>query len=218
MGEKTSASTGLVNREVRSIEWEGKPARAVIAARSYSTGQADLWDAITDPVRLKRWFLPVSGDLREGGRYFLEGNAEGTINRCEAPRLLAVTWEFGGEIGWVNVTLESEGDHATRLILEHIGHENAAFMEFWDQFGPGAVGVGWDLGLYGLAEHLRTGEGKPEQGEEEWLKSDEGRALVESSSDAWLHAAVAFGTDEVLAREAAARTTAFYTGTAEPGG
>ena len=29
----------------------------------------DVWDACTNPERIPRWFLPVSGDLRLGGRY-----------------------------------------------------------------------------------------------------------------------------------------------------
>ena len=44
-----------------------------------------MWDACTDPERIGRWFLPVSGDLRLGGRYQLEGNAGGEILRCEPP-------------------------------------------------------------------------------------------------------------------------------------
>ena len=39
----------------------------------------------------------------------------------------------------------------TRLTLEHIAHEDEEGLKFWDQFGPGAVGVGWDLALLGLA-------------------------------------------------------------------
>ena len=31
------------------------------------------------PERIPRWFLPVSGDLRLGGRYQLEGNAGGEV-------------------------------------------------------------------------------------------------------------------------------------------
>ncbi|WP_338446037.1 SRPBCC family protein [Pelagerythrobacter marensis] len=215
MGDWANEAVDEVVREVRSIEWQGKPARVVAAARSYATDPADLWDAITDPARLKRWFLPISGELREGGHYQFDGNAGGTIDRCEAPRHLAVTWEFNGGLSWVNVTLEADGSGATRLLLEHIGLEDEAGLAFWQQFGPGAVGVGWDLGLYGLAEHLRTGEGKPEQGEEEWLATGEGRAFATASSEAWYRAALAFGTDESAARGAADRTTAFYTGGGE---
>jgi hypothetical protein len=39
----------------------------------YPASQSDLWDAVTNADRIPRWFLPVSGDLRLGGHYQLEG-------------------------------------------------------------------------------------------------------------------------------------------------
>ncbi|GAB2911484.1 hypothetical protein [Streptomyces mayteni] len=44
------------------------------------------------------------------------------------------------------------GDPVRRRILER---EHAAVVdpEFWERYGPGASGVGWDGGLLGLAEH-----------------------------------------------------------------
>lgn len=44
----------------------------------------------------------------------------------------------------------------TLLLLEHVALADDLAM--WDECGPGAVGVGWDLTFLGLAEHLRTGE------------------------------------------------------------
>ena len=199
-------------RRVVSIEWQGKAARAIITERIYPTGIEDLWDAIVNPERLKRWFLPVTGDLREGGRYQLEGNAGGKINRCEAPRLLAVTWEMQGGIGWVNVKLDVHDKESTSLALKHIAQEDAAFLDFWDQFGPGSLGVGWDLGLFGLSEHLANGGDSVPRDEEAWMKTVDGRSFVQASSDAWVAAALEFGTDERAARDAGERTVTFYTG------
>jgi len=39
-----------------------------------------------------RWFLPLHGDLREGGSFQLEGNAGGDILTCTPPQLLRVTF------------------------------------------------------------------------------------------------------------------------------
>ena len=218
MSDWVSEQTGAVSREVASMEWDGKPARVVVATRAYPTAIDDLWNAITDAERIERWFMPVSGDLRLGGRYQLEGNAGGTIDRCEPPRLLAVTWEFGGNTSWVNVVLEAAGDESTRLRLEHIAQESAEGQAFWDQFGPGAVGVGWDLGLMGLAKHIETG-GEPLPREEEFLLTPDGRLFAGQSSEGWRAASVAFGTDPEAAKGAAERTTAFYTGAgADSGG
>jgi hypothetical protein len=98
---------------------------------------------------------------------------------------------------------------ATRLELEHVAHVSD---ELWEQFGPGAVGVGWDLTLLGLGEHLSTGATVDPQEAATWPTSDEGREFVRRSSQDWCRASIAAGTDEVFARGAAGRTTAFYTG------
>ena len=58
----------------------------VVASRSYDTDIDDLWEAITNAERIPRWFLPITGELRLGGRYQLQGNAGGTITACEPPR------------------------------------------------------------------------------------------------------------------------------------
>jgi uncharacterized protein YndB with AHSA1/START domain len=121
-------------------ERDGQPMRVIIATRRYETSIEDLWDALTNPERLARWFLPVSGDFR--------------IIRCEPPRVIAVTWEFGGSVSWVTVTLEEDPKGGTRLELEHVTPAG----DHWKQFGAGAVGVGWDLALLGLSRHIANGD------------------------------------------------------------
>lgn len=198
-------------RAVRTCEHDGQPARALVIERTYPTTVDDMWDAVTNPERLPRWFLPVAGDLRLGGRYQLEGNAGGEITTCDAPKHLALTWEFGGATSWVDVHLTEDPTGGTRLRLDHMAlvEDN----EIWDQFGPGAVGIGWDLGLFALAEHVRTGD---------QVKIDEtdpdgpAPGLMAESSAAWCEADIASGTPEDTARAAAARTLAAYTGSETP--
>lgn len=201
-----------VERRVVSMNWEGQSARAVISERIYATDIEDLWDAIVNPERLTRWFMPITGDLRKGGHYQLEGNAGGKILQCDAPAFLAITWEMNGGIGWLNVKLNVWEKTSTRLTLEHIAHEEADFLAFWDQFGPGSLGVGWDLGLSGLTEHLAGAGESLARDEEAWVKTPQGRDFVRASSDAWVAAAEAFGTAAQMARDAGERTVAFYTG------
>src|SRR3569833_2384928 len=197
-----------VVREVRSCEYQGKPARVVVVRRSYPTSVDDLWDAVTNPERLPRWFLPVSGDLRLGGRFQIEGNAGGEITACDRPSSLSATWEFGGGISWVTVRL-SPASGGAELELEHTAHVEG---DLWDQFGPGAVGVGRDLALaMGLAMHITTGEQVDPQTALAWPQTDEGKAFIARCSDDWARASIADGTDEAVARAAAALTTAFYT-------
>jgi len=199
-----------VRRTVGSRTLEAGEARVVTVTRTYPADVEDVWDACTNPERIPRWFLPVSGELRLGGRYQLEGNAGGVIERCDPPKGFAATWEYGGEVSWIDVRFEPVAD-GTRFTLEHVAHVDD---ERWAEFGPGAVGVGWDLGLLGLGQHLATGATVSPEGME-WAGSPEGRRFMTESSDAWRAASVDAGTDPADARAAADRTTAFYTG--EPG-
>ncbi len=209
---------GEVERSVSALERDGQPARAVTLSRGFGTTVANLWDAVTNgdsfsririPWDADQWraFLPVSGDLKPGGHYQLEGNAGGVITACERPTHFALTWEFGEDISWVVVNFSDEGAGRARLTLTHA----ALFSEHWDEYGPGATGVGWELGLMGLALHLDQPT-EPMPDEIAFATSPDGRAFITGSGVAWGQAAVEAGTDPGAAREAASRTTAFYTG------
>lgn len=204
------ALIGAIDRQVVERERDGKPTRVVIASRAYQSAIDDVWDAITNPERIPRWFTPVSGDLRLGGHYQLEGNAGGTITICERPTKLSVTWELGGDVSWVDVRLEAEAEERTRLHLEHTAHVDD---DRWAQYGPGAVGVGWDLSFWGLQHYLATGESVPMED----VMAPPGMEFMSSSNDCWADTSIAFGTPEGAAQEAAQRTIAFYTGAEPPG-
>ena len=198
---------GAVERRVASLLREGVPARAVALARSYSTTVEDLWDAVSSATRIPRWFMPISGRLEVGGHYQLEDNAGGTITACEAPLRVALTWEFGGDVSWVEVDLAADGPGQARLTLTH----TARLSEHWNTYGPGAVGVGWEMGFMGLALHLAQ-PAAAKLDEAEFAASPAGRTYIRGCSDGWGDAAIAAGTDPDDARAAAQRTTAFYTG------
>jgi uncharacterized protein YndB with AHSA1/START domain len=201
------ATAGLATREVRSGTRDGAPTKIAVARRTYPTDQADLWDAVTNPERIPRWFLPVSGDLRESGRYQIEGNASGVVERCKEPESFAVTWEFGGMLSWLEVTLTPDGD-GTRLELVHEAHVDP---DMWGQFGPGAVGVGWDLALLGLGMHIESGAPVDPEVAATFPVSPDGVAFVRTAAAGWADAAVADGDESGPAHEAAARTVDFYT-------
>ncbi|HEU4557945.1 MAG TPA: SRPBCC family protein [Longimicrobium sp.] len=200
---------GAIARVVGTREVDGRQARVIVATRTYDTTIDDLWDALTSADRIPRWFLPISGDLRLGGRYQLVGNAGGEITRCEPPRQLGLTWEYGSDVSWVTVRLDEQAGDRTRLELEHVAHVPD---DRWDQYGPGAVGVGWDGALMGLANHLDSGESVDPQEAMEWMMSEQGKGFYRRSSDEWCRASIAAGAHEEAARAAAARTAAFYTG------
>lgn len=200
-----------LTREVRTGERDGQPTKIAIGRRSYPAEQAEVWDALTNAERLPRWFLPVSGELKVGGRYQFEGNAGGVVEDCRPPELIKITWEFGGQVSWLEISLRPDGAE-TSVELVHEAHVDP---EFWKQFGPGAVGVGWDLGFFGLGSHLATGAGRPADADT-WSLSPEGQEFVRYASDDWARAAIEDGDDPVAARAAAAGTFAFYTTAPEP--
>ena len=189
------------------LEREGMPASGVTLARSYATTLEDLWDAVTNSERIPRWFAPVSGELQLGGRYQVEGNAGGEISACEAQSHYALTWVFGEFVSWVDVGVADEESGETRLTLTHTAH----LSEHWDTYGPGAVGVGWEMGFLGLALYLAEPDW-PKPDAMAFATSSDGKAFLTGSSDGWGRAAVSAGTDPETAIAAARQTTAFYTG------
>ncbi len=62
--------------------------------------------------------------------------------------------------------------------------------EIWRQFGPGAVGIGWDSMLLGLAIHLSTGESIDPSVGQQWTGTEEGRRFLTLSGDEWYTASV----------------------------
>ncbi len=201
------ATAGLVTREVRSGSRDGAQTKIAIARRTYPTDQTDLWDALTNADRIPRWFLPISGTLEPGGRYQLEGHAGGVIERCEEPESFAVTWEYGPLMSWLEVTLTPAGD-GTTLELAHEAHVDP---DLWGQFGPGAVGVGWDLALIGLGQHIESRAPVDPAEAAAFSISPEGVELIRRAAMDWADAAVGDGDEPAAAHEAAERTVGFYT-------
>lgn len=203
--------TGQLDEVSRSVEVE--PGEATVAIRLeisqvYGTGQADLWEAVTTASRLERWFAPVHGDLVVGGSYQVEGNAGGVVQTCEPPSRFTATWAMGEPPSLIDVRVEPIDEDHARLRLIHSGDIDAGF---WQTYGPGAVGVGWDLSLLGLAVHLATGAGRPSD-VEAWGAGEQARQFMIETNDRWVAASIASGTAADAAREAGVRTRAFYLG------
>jgi len=210
MNFNVGENLGAVDRSISSLQRDGQPAHAVILARTYATTHEDLWDAVSSAERIPRWFLPITGNLELGGSYQLEGNAGGRITACQPPSSYAITWEFGGIVTWVDVRVSAVSPNHARFTVTHTAHHS----EHWDTFGPGATGVGFEMGLLGLHMHL-TDPDQPRPDPMEFAMSANGKALLTGSGHAWGEAAIAAGADPELARAAAASTIAFYSG-AEP--
>lgn len=197
-----------VRRELGRGTLPAGEAHLVVLRRRYPADIEDVWDAITTADRLRRWFLPVSGELRLGGSYQLEGNAGGEVLACEPPRRLRVSWLFGPDAkegtSEVEVTLTPAEAGHTEFELVHAA---VVEEEFFPVYGPGATGVGWDLGLLSLGRHL-AGEEIGDPGAFE--ASPEARELSRRSAAAWGEAHLAAGGEPVAVAAAVQATTLFY--------
>lgn len=205
----------MVDSAVDSLPLVTRTLSAVVGGNNTRTlGLSRVLDAPIDTVwgafsfdRIQRWFAPVSGDARLGGRYQVEGNAGGEIVTCDAPTSIAVTWEYGGDISHVRIELSELPSGGTQFVFEHTADVDP---ERWAEYGPGAVGVGWDMGLLGLARHVEHGYDTPIE-TPDWMTSADAKAFAAGSSDLWAEAAIASGDEPEAVRAAAARTTAAYT-------
>jgi uncharacterized protein YndB with AHSA1/START domain len=200
-----------VVRALTTTERDGQEMRLLTAERHFPASPDEVWDALTNPARVPRWLGGgVTGDLDVGGRFQIEGNAGGEILVCTPPETFSITWEYGGAISWVDVTLTPVDDQ-TRLLLEHTAPVDPTM---WEQFGPGAVGIGWELALIGLDEHLLSPDFDPVQATG-WTTGQDARPylaeFVTGCSHAWVEASIAAGTDPDAVRAAGTRCTEAYT-------
>ena len=197
-----------IDRSVSFLERDGQSAAAVTLSRVIDATLLDVWGAVTSASRVPLWFLPISGELRHGGRFQLEGNAGGVIETCDYLNHIGLTWEFGDDTSWVDIRLtHARGDRA-RLTLTH----TSILSEFWDTYGRGdrrRVGDGLSR-----ARPYTSDPDFERPDPEEFAYSADGKAMLTGSSNAWGQAAIVAGTDADKAHAAAAQTTAFYTGEA----
>ena len=155
--------------------------------------------------------MPISGELKEGGHYQLEGHAAGKISRCDAPEAFDATWEYGGNVSWIRVRFDAQ-DGGSRLTLEHIMSKDDASEEHWRKYGPGATGVGWDLSFLGLHQHIVTEAPVPQEDLNNWLTTDQGKIFIRECAAAWGQAHIESGEDASTANSMAEATAKFYCG------
>jgi len=173
------------HREVRHRRIAAGDARTALIRRHYGAPVEDVWDACTSPERLRRWLSPVSGDLRAGGTFQMEGNAHGEILRCEPPRLLAVTWVYGDRpADEVELRLRPDDGGGTVLELEHASVAAHAPMTIDGRPVDAilGVGIGWEMPLtYSLDLHLRGKMAGPPSGD----RATELEAVAARLAEAW---------------------------------
>jgi uncharacterized protein YndB with AHSA1/START domain len=196
-----------INAVQREVSRTGETV-TVRMRRSYQAEPEELWDALTDPERMRRWFWPVTGDFKVGGTFQLEHNAGGEILECEPPKRFKVT--FGGPTSLLELRLVAGAGASTELELEHSMSEPPA------PGGSGAlwVGPGWDGGLLGLALYV-DGDLAEDSNPVELAESPEVISFNEKSVRAWIEAVRSSGTtsEEDLAEGAKISMAQFAPGT-----
>jgi uncharacterized protein YndB with AHSA1/START domain len=179
-----------INAVQRDVSRTGETV-TVLMRRSYQAEPAEVWDALTDPERMQRWLMPVTGELKVGGSFQLEGNAGGEILECDPPKRFKVT--FGGENSLLEVRLSAGAGSATDLELEHSMGESPEIPPAPGGSGALWVGPGWDGALLGLALYV-TGQLPADADPVEMANSPEVVAYNEQSVRAWIEAIRASGT------------------------
>jgi uncharacterized protein YndB with AHSA1/START domain len=116
---RTSADPAATQHELRRRTIPAGEARCAVFRRTYDAPVEDVWDACTNPDRLRRWYAPVEGDLRIGGSFTQGDFGPGRVDRCEAPYLLTVA--LGGDPApdQIELRLTAGDDGTTVLEFEH---------------------------------------------------------------------------------------------------
>lgn len=197
----SSADHLAVTRRVNTLAPDGGEVRVVVVRRTLDASVDQTWSALTETDRVPRWFLPLTGDLRVGGRFQLEGHAGGEVLACVRPEMVALTWEHAGETSRIDISLRPT-PAGTLLQLDHTA---PLTPQRWAEFGPGAVGIGWEMVLLGLAEHVAD----PDR---EVVAPADIADLTRAAGAAWTEAAIADGDDAEDARAAGERCVAAYLG------
>jgi uncharacterized protein YndB with AHSA1/START domain len=164
----------------RQVSQTGEEVRVVLR-RTYQAEVDEVWDALTDPERIRRWLMPITGELKVGGSFQLEGNAGGEILECEPPQRFKVS--FGGPASLVEISLTAGQDgETTELQMDH-----SVPADFGGASGALYVGPGWDGALLGLALYV---EGKLEEHHDpqEMANSPEVIEFNKASIHAWVKA------------------------------
>ena len=81
-----------VHRRVTGSTVGGNGPVLVRLDRRLAAPLPSLWAALTEAGQLAQWFSEVTGDLHQGGRFAVTGNASGTILSCAAHQAISVTW------------------------------------------------------------------------------------------------------------------------------
>jgi uncharacterized protein YndB with AHSA1/START domain len=141
---------------------EGRPALSFQRRLNHSVER--VWQAITDPEELRRWYPGVPAwELEPGAKFTDEsGQGSGQITALDPPRLLAYSW----------------GDEQFRFELQPDGEGCLlTFIHVFDDRSLGAQhAAGWETYLKRLDAHLAGGFLSEEDAHKGWPELHESYA------------------------------------------
>lgn len=138
-----------------SVQKDSDGSYTLIFERRFPQPITRVWQAITDPAQVAKWFGILTEPLVEGQPFFLrfidqgDSKAEGTVLAVRPETLVEYTWMSKNEPTFVRWELSDEGAAGTRLVLTHSKL----------RFGVHHYGAGWHAlmeNLPGVVEGSRT--------------------------------------------------------------
>lgn len=137
-----------MNEVVRSLTGTAS-APVLRCSRRYATSPDDVWSALTDPDRLRRWLGEVSGNPSDGFEITFahapDAPARAEIEECAPSRRLAVRWSWGRERASRVSVMQHPEHEGTLLTLEHRLGEPDHVTDY---------GTGWERSFTVLAQQL----------------------------------------------------------------
>lgn len=168
-------------------------ARMLVIGRVLPQPIGAVWNALTDPSSIGTYFVEPQGDFRRGGDYEVPGFSQGTILRCDPPRLLTLSWiPPHGNDGELEIHLADE-DGATRVELLYASVRKR-FAVMTPDVNEWAAGPGWEFFLDNLTAHLDNREVRPI--DRDW-RTMEGadKELYHARNDEWVRVREEFERD-----------------------
>ena len=184
-----------VDRAVSTRNLDSGEANVATISQSYGTTVEDVWDACTNIERMPRWLMPVTGELRPGGRYQIEGNASGVVERCDPPEPLLAPPGNSAERSAGSTSHCRARRTAPACCRGHGARRRRAVgaVRPWRR--------GRRLGLHaagpGAAPVVRRGEDRRKH---ELVGLRRGQAVLAGSSQRWCDAEYLHGADPVAAQ------------------
>jgi uncharacterized protein YndB with AHSA1/START domain len=122
-----------------SNELDGRP--TIRLERDLAWSMDEVWQAITDPAELERWFVEPIAWTPEQGETLEASGRQLRITELDEPRVIA--WSWGEERYRIELDERDGGTHLTFL------------HAYTEEHGPGAQhALGWQVYLGRLSTHL----------------------------------------------------------------